>query len=552
MTFNSIDEIKSLIENPINQDMLKCADLIRRKHELHVSGIGLDKYLDKIQGIENDNAVSLRRALAKPITQPETGKIISVFNKIFSARGGGRYYEFSNERDEQTFKTKILNDVKNGYSIKEYMQKVWKELVNVDPNGIILAEIDNEQTVFFSYKSSESILDIAFKGPNKIEYIIFKPETDKKTGAKFYRVIDDRFDYTVKQLNKQFEIIPEQSYQNYWGFVPGTFISERLDKKSNGFDSHISECMIHADDLLLDYTIYKVYKTRIAIPLHWQYQRQCTVCNGSGKVFHNDNYESCSKCGGKGYDNHNRDVSEIIVLPIPENGDVPLTPPAGYVQPDLSTWEKQENTINNLAEQMYLSVWGELSYTNKERSNITASEVIIRENSKESKLNDISDNEENVEKRLTDILALYYFPSTYNGCIINNGRHFEIKPADTLLKEYTEALKNNVPSIELTNILSDYYHSMYRKSPKKLNEMLIKLNAKPFFHYSPEKIINWNINEIDYLKHLYFDEFVVYFEQNIESLGVTTLEKVQSELDKWIKTKDTKEDIETIDNQNLE
>ena len=175
MTFSSIDEIKSLIKDPINKDMLERAQEIRAKHELHVSGIGLDSYLDKIQGIENDNAVSLRRAL-----------------------GGGRFYDFSNDRDKNNFISKILANVKNEMSMRTYMQKVWRELVNTDPNGLIMGEITTDgQNVNLTYKSSDSIHDIAYRGAQKIEYIIFKPEIDKDS-VKFYRVIDDSFDYLIK------------------------------------------------------------------------------------------------------------------------------------------------------------------------------------------------------------------------------------------------------------------------------------------------------------------------------------------------------------------
>jgi hypothetical protein len=547
MTFNSLDEIHSLIKDPINKEMLDRAKELLVKHQLHVSGIGLDDYIDKIQGIENENAVSLRRALGKVITQPETQRIITVFDKVFSARGGGRLYEFSSESQEQFFKSEVLKDVKNGMSLRTYMSKIWKELVNIDANGLIMAEIGQNQKVFLSYKASSEIHDIAFKGAQKVEYVIFKPKETKE--GNIYRVIDDRYDYLVLVKGKEITLIEEQTYINPWGYVPATFISDRLDKKSNGYTTHIYESMIPADDMLLDYTIHKIYKTRIGIPLHWQYARECGTCEGSGTVLDKDSQTdiNCNICGGTGVTNHNRDVSEIIVLPIPETDDVPLAPPAGYVQPDLETWRKQEETIEKMSKKMYEVVWGEGATIEGDRRNITSSELIVRDNSKESKLNEISDNEENVEQFLTDVLGDFYFPGSYQGSIVNNGRHFAIKTTDELLKEYQDAIVNDLPTTQLNEILTDYYHSMYMRSPQRLNAAIVKMKTKPFFHWQPEKLQAANVNEMDYMKNLYYDEFTVWYEQNVEKFGITTIEKVQEELDKWILIKVPEPEGDEID-----
>ncbi len=553
MTFTSIDEIKALIEHPINEEMLIRANQILIKHELHVSGIGLDSYIDKIQGIENENAVSLRRALGKVITQSETNKIISVQEKVFTARGGGRYYDFSNERDQKTFITEILTDVKNNISMKNYMKKVWKELVNVDPNGLIMAEITEDGTaVELTYKSSDSIHDIAYKGAQKIEYIIFKPIIDKEDN-KYYRVVDDSYDYLIKVKGQEYTIVEDETFPNPWGFVPATFISDRFDKKSNGWNTHIYESMDHADDLLLDYTIYKVYKTRIGIPSTWEYARECGHCEGSGVIENDDGEESnCGYCDGKGNNNHNRDVSEIYVLPLPESDDVPLNPPKGYVVPDLESWTKYEETMSMESQKMYQAVWGESSVIETDRRNITASELIVRDNSKETKLNEVSDNEENVEKRLTDILGLFYYPNSYDGAIISNGRHYITKTSQQLQDEYTNSLKEGVNSTSLTELLTDLYHTIYRNSPQKLNESLIKLNTKPFFHWNPDKLQTANVNEVDYYKNLYYDEFVVYYQNEVEPFGTTTIDRVNDSLDKWILDKIPVQESININNEENE
>ena len=545
-----LDKYKPFLDSPKNKELLKRANNILIKHLLHVSGIGLDSYIDKIQGVENDKAVSLRRALGKVITQPEINKITTVQNKIFSARGGGRFYDFSNDRDKEYFRNEILKSVKKGYSLNDYMQKIWREQVNIDPMGLIMAEI-GEEGLYLTYKCSDSIHDICFDSAQHINYIIFKPfeeenPKDRKNPFRYFRIYDNEGDFLVRYDSNKIILIEDQSYINPFGKVPACFISDRLDKKSSGFTSHIEESLIYADDILLDYTIYRIYKTKIGIPYHWEYESECAACEGSGQIFNEQAKinEKCYICGGKGYINNNRDIADIKILPIPEDGDANLTPPMGFVQGDLQTWKQFEETMDRNLIKMYAAIWGESSTIEGDRRNITASELSVREFSKENKLDEFSINEENVEKFITDLFGVFYFHGTYQGCIVNNGRNYDIKTSDQLMSEYLEALEKGLSTTDLDEKLKSYYHSLYKRNPKKLNEFEIKLKVKPFYHWQPEKLQSANIDKVDYKKNIYFDQFCVYYEQNIEEMGLSTYEKVNQAFDKWIKEKSLKENIQ--------
>jgi hypothetical protein len=163
--------------------------------------------------------------------------------------------------------------------------------------------------------------------------------------------------------------------------------------------------------------------------------------------------------------------------------------------------------------------------------------LTVREFSKENKLNEISDNEETVEKSITNLFGEYFYPASFEGAIINNGRIYDTKTPDQILESYLVGLEKNISSTELSEIMESYYYSIYSRNPKKLNESIIKLKAKPFFHWQPDKLQLANVNEVDYLKNLYFDEFYTYYEQNVEEMGISTLDKVQASFDVWIKEK---------------
>jgi len=56
----------------------------------------------------------------------------------------------------------------------------------------------------------------------------------------------------------------------------------------------------------------------------------CPICHGQGK----EGNEKCKSCGGTGF-KLDRDVSDEVVLPIPDKEDVKLAPDiAGWIHPD--------------------------------------------------------------------------------------------------------------------------------------------------------------------------------------------------------------------------
>jgi len=311
--------------------------------------------------------------------------------------------------------------------------------------------------------------------------------------------------------------------------------------------------MNYADDMLLDYTMYKVYKTRIGIPIHWQYKRACGHCKGSGQMLDkDDNITSCVYCEGSGTNNHNRDISEIFVLPYPEEGDADLRPPAGFVIPDLQSWSKYEETIDREASKMYESVWGESSVIETDRRNITASELLVRDTSKENKLNEVNENAENVEKFITDVFGLFHYPNSYKGAIVANGRNYDLKSATELEKEYKEAIEKDLPTTKLNKILENLYYTLYKHAPQKLTENLNELYTKPFFHWKPERLQKIEIPREDRYKNLYYDQFKVYFELTKGKFAFSTIEQINDELNKWIVTKMPKEEPQPeIINENV-
>ena len=105
------------------------------------------------------------------------------------------------------------------------------------------------------------------------------------------------------------------------------------------------------------------------------------------------------------------------------------------------------------------------------------------------------------------------------------------------MSDYLTGLEKGLSTTELNEILESYYYSIYSRNPKKLNAARIKLKLKPFFHWQPEKLQTANVNQQDYAKNIYFDEFVVFYENTVEEIGLSTYDKVKQSFDNWIQEK---------------
>jgi hypothetical protein len=526
-------DIKKSINTPKSQVFITRASEIYNKHDLHITGNGLHKYLDKIEGIEDNDAVSLRKALAKEATVPVMGNIVAQCNKIFTASGGGKFYDISSEQKKKLFIQKLDNATKGGESLNNWMQVFWQQKVNIDPNGIAFVEIsENGERAYVTYKSSGSIVDIQFTERTIESILLMFGETPD--GKKIYRYVDSFVDQLYVDNSGYPTLI--DSIDNFFGRVPAIFLSNNPDTKTNkAFQTWVYESIPNADELLLDHTIYNIYKAKQGIPYVWEYQSECPTCEGSGYIETQDNTAKCSSCTGTGI-NMNRTVGEVRYLPLPESGDIALTPPAGYVQPDLRTWDQMEATQDRLEKKMFTAVWGQYSDINKSNSNTTAYEVAIRSGNQKDKLDRISANAEDVETFITDLLGQFYLGNAYGGTIISYGRRYITQDSNQIWEEYTKALKDNVSSTELNQLLESYYYSLYAKNPKKLNESLNKLNTKPFFHYTPEQLQKMNVAESDYLGNLYYDSFIVEYEKT-NSISTSTISEIQTALNNYISSK---------------
>lgn len=95
------NQIIELIKKPLSEEFLKAAKATYKSHVKHVTGEGVNKYLEEtdIAGYETPEAKLLRVSLNKPRTMPVIGEDIEVFDKAFGASGYTAYHDFGGNKD---------------------------------------------------------------------------------------------------------------------------------------------------------------------------------------------------------------------------------------------------------------------------------------------------------------------------------------------------------------------------------------------------------------------------------------------------------------------
>ena len=194
----SINDVANLIKAGRPSWIIQ-AEKEHEKLNVHVNGIGLDKYLQQISNCENEKQFKARKELAIS-NRFLFANLLRPIDKVFSAKGGSVSYQLS-ESQKKVLINKLTH-VRGGMSIKKWIQEIQLNRLYVDPAGLVFFEWKDGIT-YPTVKSINSIYNYQCDGRIP-EWVIFKPE-NRKDGT-YYGVIDESFDYTVRQSPSGYSI----------------------------------------------------------------------------------------------------------------------------------------------------------------------------------------------------------------------------------------------------------------------------------------------------------------------------------------------------------
>lgn len=473
--------------------------------------------INKIEHLESDLKAQARIKYSRSITD-FFKRLLHPVNNIYSSVGGSKVYEIENENLKKDF-LKKLSTSNGNTSLEKWLKQIWMPLYHADPNGVIMWE-HKDDYAYPTYKCIDAIRAYEVRGQN-VEWILFEPEKVDHNGTNvmMYRLVDDSMDRIFYQIGNDIVYSEDNSFENQFGKVPAVVNSDLMkvgeDIRVSPVDSIIGLCK----ELLRDQSIKTIYKFQNGFPIHWRYVSQCRTCRGTGKTGEG----ICGDCSGKGYIQKG-DVTDMVTLPIPESDDPVLAPNiAGFISPDIETWEQFNTELQFLEELAYRTHWNITATNNSDGQAETATGRYIDLQPQINKLNDYADTAEWVESQMSEFLLRFLDQTEAredSRVYVNYGRRYILESADTILEKYHTAKDNNDSVVILDRLLNEFITAKYKNDPKQLRVNLSKILVEPYVHNNIDDIQRMFGNK-EALRKIWFGkwwELEADYEKDIDTL----------------------------------
>lgn len=539
-----LERLRTRKEDKGNEHFLQLEQLKKEHKELRMQVHGTDviDYIVKIEGLENETKIKLRKRLSKS-NRAFWSDVLGPTNKIFSKQGGSKDYSLEGDNLKR-FKA-ILSTINEGSSFNQWLKSYFVDKYVIDPNGFFMIEHDGTQARPV-YKSVLTVADYQPKGMG-LEWVIFEPkkcEADKEIYD--VRVYDDSGDYTyrvnydswvielIKSEEKNGETI-QMSFPNPWGKVPAVLCSDIEDTIRYGYKrSIIYPLMEDAMEYLRINSVNTLQYYHHGFLKFWKHGTPCKRCSGEGRVPINGQpngvaYQTCPSCNGRRV-NDKEDVSDVTYVSLPKQGQPAIAPHVmGYVEMPVPSLEALDKKCKESRDNIYHSHWG--TVIDKREKEKTAYEVSVNTQPMQDKLNMYTDSLENVEMHLVDLLGEYFFPK-YKGSSINYGRNYIIKGAEQLLEDYYKAKEKKASYTVLNEKLIKYYNAMYSNDPKSLQVAIKLMHVEPWVHNTIEEVTKWDLSSEKVTEKIFYNDWLSTIKR--EDIVMMEVDKLKTSLSEFV------------------
>lgn len=539
----------------------------RQYHEylrFQITGLSSQAQIEIIRGFESKHIKEVRDKYSTPINWLWEW-VLQPINKIFSSNGGSVIINDSSDKAKEELLLKCAN-LKHSGTLREWMQKVWKENYLIDPAGIILMENDKEETwpVFYSIDS------IKMYGRNGrfLDWVIFNP-FDAKIGnqkVKLIRVIDETGDTVYKvdgkkvskvdsykdiktgeeklgyyQLPKQFENV------NGKGGIPAFLIGDIPDNQKQ------KEALSIIDkQLKLGKEYYQLDTIRIFTAIkngygtYYWYTRPCRQCSGEGFIGEHTEENQCKVCGGAGRI-YPKNVNDIYLIDVNSDDKLPEKP-GGIIEGDIAGWKQYIEQLDIKAKQLELSHWG--THRTETGQNNTATGAFVDVQTANDKANMYASSAEIAESIIFRYIGAFHSATFKNGYIVYGRRH-QVESPDSIWDKYEKARSTGAPESTLNKLLLDYYESEYRNDYQNRTRVVKLMAVEPFVHMSVKEVINSTfIDDDEKYKKLYFSQW----ENSILPNEITTktIDELKEMLELYVEEITSEFEDDKINSKDLE
>lgn len=476
---------------------------------MHVTGKDVEDYTEELNNHENDKQKKLREKLLKS-NRSLFSFLLRPTDKIFTAKGGSIDYNLP-ENQVEILKEGV-SDISDGLSIKEYLKKSVKQMYVIDPNGFVMIDVDVEGGLTTKVYTTHDVIWYSNRG-NEIKGIIFNPymnEEDEDDTKKYYRVIDELTDSIYIQDGDDVYLDEDSILDNFFGYVPAYILGDNCDPNAELYTSIIHDIIDDANEYLRDTSVNTVHKLTQGYAKYWQIPEACNTCGGSGTVKRMVDAEltdvTCPSCEGNKVKSH-KDASDLMLVPIPEDGDANIFPHfGGYINPSIEVWKQYDEVIKNNRIYMFQSLWGSVFSTQGE--NETATSHLLNVQPEAERVSGISETFSKIHKFILDTYGkAILFKKDYESNV-SYGTRYLMESPDELLNRFKESKKEGLPIILQQDLLDKYYQTEYaNNNPEYLKTKKI-IDADPFPGMSAKDVADLGITGNDLYKKIFYPQWV--------------------------------------------
>jgi hypothetical protein len=367
---------------------------------------------------------------------------------------------------------------------------------------------------------------------------VFEPHDTKtidKKETKLFWVIDEK-NYYLYSNGKELTIL--DTIEHGFDKVPAVLTSNIVNNVNGWKISPIDAQIELLDKYVVSNSVLSIAEFFHNFPQQYTYVDDCPKCDGEGTV---DKYDirpgvtstNCPKCDGSGKA-ETKDVTDIIKLKIPEQGEQKIDPPSGFIFMPTEPWKLMTDAVDRTFKQIYFSQWHAI--VDKDSKNETATGRFLDAQPVNNRLNKYSKTIETIHSALANFLGEFYFPATFKKAIVQYGRRYLIETPDQIWEKYLKSKKDSAPISVLDLLLTQFLESEFRENEQLFIYEFKKIKLEPFVHWDVETVRKATlISEEDAKKKEYFSEWIKLKTRN--EVIKTDIDKLGEEFTEFVESK---------------
>lgn len=514
-------------------DRISIARNYADKINMHVTGLNLEAYIDKIEDFESDTNYRLKQRLIKS-NKGVFSKVLRPLDKVFTAKGGGVNLNLSSNQTANL--NNLISQSTNKLGVKDYIKSFVKYNYVIDPNGFVLIDLNELGEAEVRFINTNQVLSYHAKG-NEIQHVIFEPYKEGK--KMYYRVLDADRDVIFIRDGDNIYLDESSVKINPFGFVPAYIVGDRIDVNTGLFVSIVDDVIEEADELLRDTAVNTIHKLSHGYAKYWQYPENCTTCGGKGylnKVVNGAvKATECHSCNGSGR-NKKKKASDIILVDIPKEGD-PLIAPnlGGYINPSIEIWKQYNEDIERAQENIFNVMWGSF-FESKER-NQTATGKFLNVQPQIERVANISFTFSKIHQFIVKALGVIITGDITYSPEVSYGTRYLIDSPDKLLQTISEAKEKKISENVQLQLLDRFYQTEYCNNNLEYQKAkkLQAVDPFPTLTVLEVKELQETIPQTDYYQKIYYSQWVNQLDETKKI--IMTAQELKADLLKYVELK---------------